>query len=115
MMFLVLNIDGAKVQCKLLRDLACPEIDTNRTIEIIVLDLPGIIEGASDGRGRGRQVIAVAKTAELVLIMVDATKDDSQRRKLEIELEAVGIRLNRKRPDVVFKQKVIFFFPFYHF
>lgn len=26
-----------------------------------MLDLPGIIEGASSGRGRGRQVIAVAK------------------------------------------------------
>lgn len=42
--------------------------------KMIVLDLPGIIEGASDGRGRGRQVIAVAKTAELVLMMLDVTK-----------------------------------------
>lgn len=28
-----------------------------------VLDLPGIVEGASSGRGRGRQVIAVAKVS----------------------------------------------------
>lgn len=80
----VLDIDGAKVQ---------------------LLDLPGIIEGASDGRGRGRQVIAVAKTADLVLMMLDVTKGDRQRRLLEIELEAVGIRLNCSRPDIVFKQK----------
>ncbi|KAL8276884.1 hypothetical protein RQP46_010712 [Phenoliferia psychrophenolica] len=80
----VLDIDGAKVQ---------------------LLDLPGIIEGASSGRGRGRQVIAVAKTADLVLMMLDVTKGDKQRRLLEIELEAVGIRLNSKKPDVVFRQK----------
>jgi ribosome-interacting GTPase 1 len=37
--------------------------------------------------------------------MLDATKSDEQRRLLEIELDAVGIRLNKRRPDVVFKRK----------
>lgn len=37
--------------------------------------------------------------------MLDATKSDEQRRLLEIELDAVGIRLNKKKPDVVFKRK----------
>ena len=32
------------------------------------MDLPGIIEGAKDGKGRGRQVIAVARTASLIFI-----------------------------------------------
>jgi small GTP-binding protein len=31
--------------------------------EIQVLDLPGIIEGASEGKGRGRQVISAAKVS----------------------------------------------------
>ena len=35
-----------------------------------LLDLPGIIEGAANGKGRGRQVIAVAKSADLVLMML---------------------------------------------
>lgn len=39
-------------------------------------------------------------------MMLDVTKGDRQRRLLEIELEAVGIRLNCSRPDIVFKQKV---------
>jgi ribosome-interacting GTPase 1 len=34
--------------------------------EIQVLDLPGIIEGASEGKGRGRQVISAAKVSLLV-------------------------------------------------
>jgi len=33
-----------------------------RGTKIQLLDLPGIIEGASQGKGRGRQVIAVAKS-----------------------------------------------------
>ena len=33
--------------------------------EIQILDLPGIIEGASEGKGRGRQVISAAKVSSL--------------------------------------------------
>ncbi|KAJ9106345.1 hypothetical protein QFC21_001491 [Naganishia friedmannii] len=72
-----------------------------------VLKSGGIVEGAAMGRGRGRQVVSVAKTADVIVIMtvVDATKSNEQRRLLETELEAVGIRLNTKAPDVVFRQK----------
>ena len=38
-------------------------------------------------------------------MMLDATKSEEQRRLLEIELDAVGIRLNKQKPDVVFKRK----------
>jgi hypothetical protein len=50
-------------------------------------------------------IIVAAKTADLILIMLDATKSDEQRRLLEIELDAVGIRLNKQKPDVVFKKR----------
>jgi small GTP-binding protein len=66
--------------------------------EIQVLDLPGIIEGAAEGKGRGRQVISAAKTSDLIVMVLDATKKAEQRRLLEAELEAVGIRLNREPP-----------------
>ena len=39
-----------------------------------LLDLPGIIEGAKDGKGRGRQVIAVARTCGLIFIILDVLK-----------------------------------------
>jgi len=41
----------------------------------------------------------VAKTADLILIILDATKSVEQRRLLEAELDAVGIRLNKSKPD----------------
>ena len=46
-----------------------------------------------------------AKTADLILIMLDATKSEEHRRLLEFELDAVGIRLNKTKPDIVFKRK----------
>ncbi len=73
--------------------------------EIQIVDLPGIIQGASEGKGRGRQVVATAKTADLILMVLDATKSSDQREILERELEAVGIRLNKPRPNIYFKVK----------
>uniref|UniRef100_A0A1I8IRI6 TGS domain-containing protein n=1 Tax=Macrostomum lignano TaxID=282301 RepID=A0A1I8IRI6_9PLAT len=50
-------------------------------------------------------VIAVARTADLVLIMLDAAKPDVHRSLLEYELESVGIRLNKRKPNIYFKQQ----------
>lgn len=66
---------------------------------IQLLDLPGIIEGAAQGKGRGRQVVAVAKTADLILFMLDATKVGEHKAILERELESIGIRVNKARPN----------------
>jgi len=82
-----------------------PGIIEHNGANIQLLDLPGIIEGASAGKGRGKQVIAVARTADLVLIMLDAGKGEIQRTLLEKELETCGIRLNRRKPNIYFKQK----------
>ncbi|XP_072748681.1 developmentally-regulated GTP-binding protein 2 [Anoplolepis gracilipes] len=82
-----------------------PGVIEYKGANIQLLDLPGIIEGAAQGKGRGRQVIAVARTADLVLMMLDATKQDVQRQLLEKELESVGIRLNKKKPNIYFKVK----------
>ena len=75
--------------------------------KIQLLDLPGIIEGASHGKGRGRQVIAVAKTADLVLMVLDAGKErqKNHREILERELETVGLRLNKRPADIAYRPK----------
>lgn len=73
--------------------------------QIQLLDLPGIIEGAKDGKGRGRQVIAVARTCNLVLIVLDAAKPMTHKKIIEGELHGFGIRLNRKPPNLTVKKK----------
>lgn len=65
-----------------------------------LLDLPGIIEGAADGKGRGRQVIGVGKSADLILMVLDCQKGDQQKAKLTMELEKVGIRLNKQKANI---------------
>lgn len=47
----------------------------------------------------------MARTADLVIIMLDATKNEVHRPLLEYELESVGIRLNKKRPNIYLKEK----------
>ena len=37
--------------------------------KIQLLDLPGIIEGAKDGKGRGKRVIGTARTCSLILMV----------------------------------------------
>eukprot|EP01094_Clydonella_sp_ATCC50884_P013021 TRINITY_DN23306_c0_g1_i1.p1 TRINITY_DN23306_c0_g1~~TRINITY_DN23306_c0_g1_i1.p1 ORF type:complete len:389 (+),score=110.27 TRINITY_DN23306_c0_g1_i1:74-1168(+) len=80
-----------------------PGVIEHKGSKIQLLDLPGIIQGAAQGKGRGRQVIACARTADLVLMMLDANKGDEQRHLLEAELECMGIRLNKSPPNISFK------------
>ncbi|CAE6482506.1 unnamed protein product [Rhizoctonia solani] len=72
---------------------------------IQILDLPGIVEGAADGRGRGRQVIAVARTCNLIFIVLDVLKPLGDKKVIESELEGFGIRLNKKPPQILVRKK----------
>lgn len=73
--------------------------------KIQLLDLPGIIEGAKDGKGRGRQVIAVARTCNLIFMVLDVLKPLHHKRLLEHELEGFGLRLNKQPPNIYYKRK----------
>lgn len=72
--------------------------------KIQMLDLPGIIEGAKDGKGRGRQVIAVARTCSLIFLVLDVLKPLHDKKVMERELEAYGIRLNKSPPKIHFRR-----------
>lgn len=66
---------------------------------IQILDLPGIIDGASSNKGRGRQIISTARTADLIVMMLDPRRP-GDKDILMGELSNMGIRLNQKRPDI---------------
>lgn len=82
-----------------------PGVIKYKGAKIQLLDLPGIIEGAKDGKGRGKQVIAVARTCSLILMVLDVLKPLHHKKLLEHELEGFGIRLNKKPPNLGFRKK----------
>ena len=73
--------------------------------KIQLLDLPGIVEGAKDNKGKGKQIIAVARTCNLIMIVLDSTRPAQHKLIIERELEGFGIRLNQKPPLIKIKKK----------
>ncbi|XBI53524.1 hypothetical protein VPH35_035745 [Triticum aestivum] len=82
-----------------------PGVIMYKGAKVQLLDLPGIIEGAKDGKGRGRQVISTARTCNVILIVLDAIKPITHKRLIEKELEGFGIRLNKTPPNMTFRRK----------
>ncbi|MBS1263765.1 MAG: GTPase Obg [Methanonatronarchaeales archaeon] len=73
-------------------------------LDVQLLDVPGLIGGAGSGRGNGREVLSVVRTADLVLLMADVFDADQVHRTRE-ELRDVGIRLDQEPPDVRFDRR----------
>ena len=71
--------------------------------KIQVIDLPGIVEGASKGKGMGRRVLSVARNADLILTVLDVFQVNHLKI-LEKELGQVGIRINQNKPDVTIEK-----------
>jgi len=80
-----------------------PGVMEQNGAKIQVLDLPGIIKGASSGKGLGRRVLAVARSADLILFIVDVFQPEA-REVLERELRSTGIRADEKPPNVVIEK-----------
>lgn len=73
--------------------------------KIQVLDVPGIVEGAATGRGRGKEVLACAQSADLVIILLDIFNPQH----LEVvknEIYETGLRINQKPPQIRIAKKL---------
>ncbi|MCQ8894763.1 MAG: GTP-binding protein [Methanolinea sp.] len=71
--------------------------------KIQILDIPGLIAGAAMGKGRGKEVIGVVRSADLIVILVDVF-NASHVDVLMRELYDAGIRINRQRPDITIRK-----------
>jgi GTP-binding protein len=78
----------------------------DRTRQLTVADVPGLIEGASEGIGLGHEFLAHLERARLLVHVVDAAADDpeGQWRTIDGELRAYGAGLET-RPQVLVLNK----------
>ncbi|UCE91187.1 MAG: GTP-binding protein [Methanobacteriota archaeon] len=75
----------------------------HRGAKIQVLDLPGLIKDASKGKGRGKEVLSVVRSADLILLMIDVFETNLD--VLVEELRTANLRLNQRPPDIVVSRR----------
>ena len=70
--------------------------------EFVIADLPGLIEGASDGAGLGHRFLGHVERCAVMLHLIDATEEDivGHWRTIRGELEAYGHGLTEK-PEII--------------
>src|SRR5213080_633189 len=77
------------------------------TRQLTVVDVPGLIEGASEGAGLGHEFLAHLERARVLVHVIDASEGDPAERfeQIDRELEAYGAGLS-ERPQIVVLNKV---------
>jgi GTP-binding protein len=82
-------------------------VDSPSGRQLTVADVPGLIEGASEGVGLGHEFLAHLERARLLVHVIDASADDPHARfeTINAELEAYGAGLD-ERPQVVVLNKI---------
>ncbi|MBC7218662.1 MAG: 50S ribosome-binding GTPase [Hadesarchaea archaeon] len=75
-------------------------------VQIQLVEVPAIVEGSSYGRGLGARPLSVARNADAIALVVDASDDPvKQIRILLGELDAVGVKLNCRPPKVTIEKR----------
>jgi len=74
--------------------------------KIQLLDIPGLIAGAAMGKGRGKEVIGVVRSADIIIILVDVFNGQHVNVLLK-ELYNAGIRINVPKPDITIKKSSV--------
>ena len=67
--------------------------------KIQIFDVPGILSGAASGKGRGKEVLSIARNTDLIVITVDVKNIQSIPAIIK-ELHEAGVRLNERPPRV---------------
>jgi GTPase len=74
--------------------------------QLVVADVPGLIEGASEGIGLGHEFLAHLERARTLVHVIDASQPaDDQWRAIDAELGAYGAGLD-ERPQIVVLNKI---------
>ncbi len=82
-----------------------PGMMHHRDVQIQLVEVPGLVEGAALGKGMGPQLLSVIRNADAIAIVVDLPRDPvNQMETLLREFERAGIKVNKRRPRVEVKR-----------
>ncbi len=79
------------------------ERDPRGDVEFVVADIPGLIEGASEGKGLGFQFLRHVERARVLLVLVDLSADATPTRQEEVLVE----ELRRYRPELAERPRLV--------
>ena len=74
--------------------------------EFVVADIPGLIEGASEGRGLGHQFLRHIERARVMVLLIDLAADSAQVAPIEQERVLLA-ELGRYRPELLERPRII--------
>ncbi len=75
-------------------------------VQIQLVEVPAVIEGSSLGKGLGAQPLSVARNADAIALVVDASMEPIEQVRILInELEAAGVRLNQQPPKLSIQRR----------
>ncbi|MFC1625675.1 GTPase [Patescibacteria group bacterium] len=72
---------------------------------IQIFDIPGLIKGAKEGKGKGREILSVVRGADVLIVISDLKRTKLMTKMLD-ELYGAGIRINQERPNVSIEKKL---------
>ncbi len=80
-------------------------LDPRGDFDFVMADIPGLIEGASEGRGLGHQFLRHVERARVLLVLVDLSAGDdmSPKRQEEILLNELGAY----RPELLARPRIV--------
>jgi uncharacterized protein len=73
--------------------------------KVQILDVPGIVQGAASGKGRGKEVLQVMQNADLIVILVDVNRPEALK-VIEKEIYDTNVRINQRKPDVKIRKTI---------
>ena len=76
-----------------------PGILEHRHAKIQILDVPGVVHGAASGTGRGKEVLAIIRNADLILFLIEVFHPEHFNT-LRKEVYDADVRVNEKAPDI---------------
>lgn len=82
-----------------------PGMMKHKDVQIQLVEVPGLIEGAALGKGMGTQLLSVIRNADAIAIVVDLSQDPVKQMEIILkEFERAGIKINKRKPKVEIKR-----------